>query len=148
MDAGCSVLLAEDDLSQRQALRELLVALGFDVRECANGDELHAAILEASLPFVVLSDLWMPGRSIFEIVEELRRESVLEVVPILVISGDGGYFRMAYPELEFLPKPVDVAKLSIAVNRLADEAHRSQPRRARAWEVFQRRVRKRRASCA
>lgn len=138
------VLLAEDDETQRSALAELLAALGFPVRLCADGDELRAAILSSSVPFVVLSDLWMPGRSLFEIIEELRREGVLDAVPFLVISGDGGYFETAYPELTFLPKPIDAGKLGIALNRLADEAHRARSGLARSWEIFRRRALSRR----
>ena len=67
------VLIAEDDPAVRNSLAMLLKASGYEVTTAANGVEA-LALLKSGLPAVLLSDLYMPEMSGFELLSVVRRQ--------------------------------------------------------------------------
>ena len=79
---GEKILVVDDDIQIRRALRNAMSARGYEVIISSNGeDALDKAALE--LPDMVILDLAMPGMSGLEVCKELRSWSN---VPILVLS--------------------------------------------------------------
>ena len=68
-----NLLVVDDEPALRTTLAEILVGFGHRVRCAADG---HAALteLDQRMPDIILSDLYMPGMSGFELLSQVRRE--------------------------------------------------------------------------
>jgi len=84
--AGCAVLVVEDDPASRQLVRELLAREGCTVREAADG---RAGLVEVarSRPDLIVLDLLMPELDGFGFVAELRRNPDWRAIPIVVVTA-------------------------------------------------------------
>jgi CheY-like chemotaxis protein len=83
-----AILIADDNEFFREVFRDLLSAEGFEV-ECAEDGGAALAVLKRvpGRRMLVLLDLVMPGIDGFQVIETLRRDSALDNVRILVITG-------------------------------------------------------------
>lgn len=81
-----SVLLVEDEPSQREILRYNLEADGFDVISATNGEEALERVAE-SLPDLILLDWMMPHVSGLEVCRRLRARPETKGIPILMLSA-------------------------------------------------------------
>lgn len=87
MNVRKKILVVEDHLPLRTALEIALPDHGFAVVSAGDGDEaLRAA--QAERPDLVLLDIMLPGRSGFEVCQELRRRNL--GVPVLVLTAKTG----------------------------------------------------------
>ncbi|THB67286.1 MAG: response regulator, partial [Desulfovibrio sp.] len=121
LQPGLSVLLAEDDETNRTAFTLLLGSLGHHVQEAHNGEQALAALKER--PFdLVLMDIQMPVMNGVEATKRIRAgeagPSAAEV-PIIAMTaysmaGDKKVFLNAGANL-YLPKPVETAALEQAL---------------------------------
>ncbi len=66
-----TILCVEDELFILEELQEELASRGYRVLTARNGDEAEA-ILSRSRPDIVLCDVMLPGRSGFELLNDLR----------------------------------------------------------------------------
>ena len=80
------ILLVEDDVDVRAALRGVLEDDGWDVSEAGNGREA-LALLGTRRPEVVLLDLNMPVMDGFDFLAELRRIPGCADVPVVVLTA-------------------------------------------------------------
>jgi signal transduction histidine kinase/ActR/RegA family two-component response regulator len=132
---GVHVLLVEDDVHTREAMRWMLVRAGAQVTAVGTGaDALDALGLGSKppredAPEVVVTDLGLPGMSGFELVERIGRESArrgLRRPPACAVSAhardiDRERAMQAGFEL-YVPKPVPPERLVEAVTELRDIA--------------------------
>lgn len=82
------VLLIEDEANIAEALRFILTRDGWQVD--THGDGLTAlAKLRALRPDVLVLDVMLPGRSGYEILDELRADPDLAALPVLVLTARG-----------------------------------------------------------
>ena len=132
------VLLAEDNEDYRAILADALKLVGVRVSAFANGGELLDAILgDAAPPFVVVTDLMMPGVSGFDVCAELRQAGLLEVIPVVVVSA----LDTEEPGVTNLRKPVDLDRLLRVVEDLLAKAQKgAEPARIRLKRVRQQRA--------
>ncbi|MEM7533623.1 MAG: ATP-binding protein [Chloroflexota bacterium] len=113
------VLLIDDIELNRALLVDLLQPLGFTLHEATDGD---AGLVKAKELFepphqkgIILMDLVMPGLSGFDLLRQLRAETNLADVTVIVVSAS--VFHDDYIRTEalgadaFLDKPVDSAEL-------------------------------------
>lgn len=82
------ILLAEDDKFLIRAYKDSLERAGFEVILALNGTEAMRKI-KAKKPDLILLDLVMPEKDGFEILEELRMDSELKKIPVLILSNLG-----------------------------------------------------------
>lgn len=78
------ILVIEDELGIRTAIKDELEFEGFQVDLAENGPVGLAAILRCSPDLIVL-DLMLPGRNGFQICEEVRAQSIR--TPIIVLTA-------------------------------------------------------------
>jgi len=80
------VLIVDDQPENRLVLRDVLLPLGFDVREATNG---HAALTGAKefQPDLILMDLLLPEMDGFEATKQIRQMSELKDTIILAVSA-------------------------------------------------------------
>jgi len=119
-----SVLLVEDDLESREALKEYLRLEGVQVAAADDGGAALDTLRSGFAPCVILLDMNMPGVNGATFQRERRRERVLATVPVIVISGNE---RLSAEECDaeaVLVKPLDLAALRSAIAVTCPEARR------------------------
>lgn len=79
-------LIADDSLSVRRALEQLLSDAGFEVFAARDGLEALALIKESN-PDILLLDLEMPRMNGLEVAAFVRKESTISDVPIIMITS-------------------------------------------------------------
>ena len=112
-DGGsATILLAEDHLDSREAMRALLEAHGFRVIEAANGREAVERALEER-PDLVLMDIMMPEMDGFEATRVLRTQEGTRRVPIIAVTAMDGAQRLSVQAGadDFIAKPIDTRGL-------------------------------------
>ncbi len=82
----CSILLVEDDLTNRELLRQMLEKEGWTVIEAPNG-RVALNILEKEIPDLILLDLMMPEMDGFGVVAELKKRPEWRSIPVVVITA-------------------------------------------------------------
>jgi DNA-binding NtrC family response regulator len=118
-----TILVVEDDASQRELLCELLQAHGYSCVAAEDGRRALDVIDRAPGPDAVVLDMVLPRLNGHEFLRELgeRGERRLRVV---VVSGFGPVSRFAdrWPLVRaFVQKPVDLDALLAAVHRCVRE---------------------------
>jgi two-component system response regulator PilR (NtrC family) len=105
-----SVLVVEDDPSNRELLLRLLSRFGYDVR-CA-GTVTEAVTALAPLPSCILLDMTLPDGRGLQVLQHLHDTGV--TVPVAILSGrhadDLPDARMLKPSAVFM-KPVEFNEL-------------------------------------
>lgn len=131
------ILVAEDDGSCREALREYLRFSGFDVVDAGNGAELVEHLRSAVAPVVLVMDLWMPVMSGMAVLDLLHLAGALTAFPTIVVTAADTELPEKYGSVTFLRKPVEPERLLALVATLTKDAeknHRSQvAARAALW---------------
>lgn len=83
------ILIAEDESTLLNVLRDRFEAEGWRVAVAVNGEEAVGALNR--YPFnLVLLDLLMPKKDGFEVLKEVRNNPGLKDLPIIVLSNLGG----------------------------------------------------------
>ena len=79
-----SIIIAEDDDEMRKAFAHALSAKGYRVRTAVDGVQA-IALCKSELPDLLITDVFMPNKGGFEVIEELRKE--FPTVKIISMSG-------------------------------------------------------------
>ncbi|WP_300512831.1 response regulator [Aliiroseovarius sp.] len=82
------VLVIEDEPNIVEAISFILSRDGWDVSVHANG-ETAADTVRGGAPDVLILDVMLPGRSGFEILQELRGEEATADLPVLMLTARG-----------------------------------------------------------
>ena len=110
-----SILIVDDDPSQRLLMRKVLEQKGFGVIEAADGVEA-CRLNEEHRPDLLLVDLVMPRMDGYELCRELRGQAHSADVPIVVTTSRDDIVSIvrAYDAgaTDFVPKPVNWLVLS------------------------------------
>jgi DNA-binding response OmpR family regulator len=115
------VVVVDDNASFRHFLAGLLGSRGFVVHEAANGEDGLQLALERR-PWLILSDVRMPGADGFEFCRRVRSHSLLRQTPFLFLSGWDDY-KQRYHGLElgaddFISKETSIRELLIRIQLL------------------------------
>lgn len=82
------ILIIEDDKFLRELISRKLEKEGYIVCEAIDGEEGEKKIREEK-PNLVLLDLILPGIDGFEVLSRIKQDSVLESIPIIILSNLG-----------------------------------------------------------
>jgi two-component system response regulator VicR len=114
------ILYAEDDIMMQKAIVYALVRLGYEVTTVDDGQEAIDSLAGEEYDLVIL-DLFMPNRSGFEVVEEMRDVLKLDT-PILIISRSNldETIQKAYTAgaNDYIVKPFKPEQLVVKVTKL------------------------------
>lgn len=80
------LLWVEDDKLIGTILAKKLIASGFDLTHAKNGEEALTS-LKQSIPDVIALDLLLPGMSGFDILQQVRMDERLKMVPVIILSN-------------------------------------------------------------
>src|SRR3954462_5512290 len=117
-ESPSTILIAEDHLDSRDALRALLEAFGFRVLVAGDGREaVRMAIAER--PDLVLMDIMMPEMDGFQATRALRGDARTANMPIIAVTAMEGAQQLALQAGadDFVRKPVDIRGLIAKVHR-------------------------------
>jgi DNA-binding response OmpR family regulator len=81
-----TVLVVDDEAPIRLLCRVNLEAEGMTVLEAADGDK-GLELARTELPDVILLDVMMPGRSGWEVAEELLADEATSAIPIVFLTA-------------------------------------------------------------
>ena len=105
------ILIVDDDAVMRYILTDMLEDV-YEIEEAPNG-QLALDIARSFLPTVVLTDLVMAHGDGWELIGELRRDSVLRDAWVIAISGtdQSAAGILDFGADDFLHKPFDTEEL-------------------------------------
>ena len=117
-EAHC-VLVVEDDPDIREVMILILEGAGYTVCAAEHGADALARLRGGLRPCLIVLDLTMPVMDGWTFCEETGKDPAFASVPIVVVSAVP---RKATPDssaraVARLTKPLDVAKLLVAVER-------------------------------
>lgn len=81
-----NIVIADDDSDLRDILRSVLETGGFSITEAADGTSA-LEIIRKNPPDLVILDFMMPGLTGPEICAQLKQDTVLRHVPIIMLTG-------------------------------------------------------------
>jgi DNA-binding response OmpR family regulator len=122
--ANKKILIVDDDLDVRQAMHVRLKANGYDT---SFATDAMSSVSEAKKhsPDLIILDLGLPGGDGYTVIERLRRQPALAVIPIIVVSArDVRANRdraIAAGAKVYLQKPVDNAELLAIIRQALGE---------------------------
>lgn len=122
------ILIIEDDPDIAEIVRYALDRAHFLTRVAYSGEEgLHASLDTHNPPSVILLDLLLPGMTGHELCRRLRRETLTEKTPILVVTARAMEAdinsALAVGATEVMIKPFSVEELVTRVRSLAQRGN-------------------------
>jgi CheY-like chemotaxis protein len=115
------ILIAEDNAVNRELLRELLEARGYEVLEACDGQEA-LQMIEQTQPDILLLDIGMPVLDGFGVIRKIRENPCLARMPVVAITAyamQGDREKIMQSGFNgYLSKPVDARSLAEELKRL------------------------------
>lgn len=122
------ILIADDDLSMRFLLSDVLAGAGHDVITTSNGSDALEAIHALKQPFIAILDWMLPFHSGVELCQRIRSSCNSLPHYVFIITGRSGSKdredAMAQGADEFLAKPFDLLEFKYRIESVADELGR------------------------
>ena len=113
------ILVVDDDLLNRTLLATNLEEQGYTVELAENGYQALHELRSKSFD-VVLLDILMPEMDGYQVLAEIKRDSALQPIPVIVISAldemDSVIRCIEMGATDYLPKPFDPALLKARIN--------------------------------
>jgi two-component system chemotaxis response regulator CheY len=116
------VLTVDDSRTMRDMLMLTLSEAGFQVVQAVDG--VHGLeVLQGRAPDVIVTDINMPRMDGFGLIERVRADARLRVIPILVLTTEGSADKKDRARRAgatgWIVKPFDPRKLVDAIRRVA-----------------------------
>jgi CheY-like chemotaxis protein len=109
---GKCILVVDDDEATLDLMTRWLEPLGYRVVVALDG-ETGLRLVRQHRPSLVLLDAWLPGRSGYDILSELRRDPVVGNTPVILVTVDDDRARgLACGASDYLRKPVSEETLA------------------------------------
>jgi DNA-binding response OmpR family regulator len=115
-----TILIVDDDPDVRLGLHVRLKANSYDVIFAADG---MASIAQARkhMPDLIILDLGLPAGDGFSVMERLKANDTLSLIPVIVVSARDVTANMDRALKAFLQKPVDNAQLLSVIRKVLGE---------------------------
>jgi CheY-like chemotaxis protein len=117
------LLLADDSITIRKVVGIIFANEDYSLSLLDNGNEALEKAREIK-PDIILADVLMPGKSGYEVCEEIRRDPDLKDTPLLLLTGAFEPFDEEKAKEcgsdDFLSKPFESQQLLEKVNRLIE----------------------------
>ena len=113
------ILLAEDEPSLGQIIKESLETRNFEVLLCSNGEEAYT-IYKAEKPLLLVLDVMMPKKDGFTLAKEIRKDNA--TIPIIFLTAKSQTKDVVEGfEIggnDYLKKPFSMEELIVRINSL------------------------------
>lgn len=115
------VLVIEDEPNIIEAVSFILSRDGWEVKTHANGHDAMEAV-RARAPDLIILDVMLPGKSGFDILQEIRADAVHARTPVLMLTARGQTKDREMAERagasQYMTKPFSNAEVLAAVRAL------------------------------
>jgi sigma-B regulation protein RsbU (phosphoserine phosphatase) len=112
------ILIVDDNDSSREILASIIESAGWTVVEAADGDTA-IEMVRASRPNLILLDVMMPGKSGYEVCEDLKRDDKNADLPIIFLSALSGATDkvegLRRGAVDYVSKPFDAGEVMARV---------------------------------
>jgi CheY-like chemotaxis protein len=108
------ILIIEDDVHARDALKAILEHKGYNVACAADGQEALDWLRASAPPSLILLDLMMQGMDGWQFRKEQQRDPTLASIPVVVVSSADDLPEGA---VAYISKPVHVEHLLDTIRR-------------------------------
>jgi CheY-like chemotaxis protein len=119
------ILLADDSLTIQKVIELTFSGTEFEMMAVGNGDQA-LPLLDSFMPDIVLADCVIPGKTGYELCEEVKRRPGGRFVPVVLLTGTFEPFDRPRAELagadSFVTKPFDSQGLASLVRDLVTKA--------------------------
>jgi two-component system NtrC family response regulator len=116
-----SILIVDDEKSQRELLGGSLQSHGHTITEAENGEKALAAVLNGHFDLILL-DFKMPGMNGMDVLKEVKR--INPEIDVVIITAYGSVETaveaLKAGAIDYLTKPIDLDELDILVNRISE----------------------------
>jgi len=114
------ILIIDDEANLRRTLAEILRERGYAVLEASDGSEA-IEILRHTVPNLIFSDWKMPEVGGEQVLQYLRNDPQLALIPVIVItafgSSDSAIEAVRLGAYDFVTKPFDLDEISLTAER-------------------------------
>ena len=118
------ILIAEDEPSILESLDFILKRAGWSIQSVTDGEAVLAAVRRLN-PRVLVLDVMLPKRTGFEVLKQIRADSVTRDLPVMILTAKGqAQDRRTAEELgadSFVTKPYANVDVVSEVRRLLGE---------------------------
>ena len=118
--AGKTVLVVEDNRTEREGLATILLSEGYAVATAADSAEALALLRAGTAPCLILLDMMLPGKDGWDFLSEHRRDPRLGAVPVIITTALG----VASPEWAHSLGAAACFRKPLPVPALLDEVRR------------------------
>jgi two-component system cell cycle response regulator DivK len=108
--SGC-ILVVEDQMDNRQILRDLLGNAGYQLVEAENGEEALAAVAKQR-PDLILMDIQLPVMDGYEATRRIRANPDFKSIPIIAVTS----YALAGDEAKDLQRAAMLTSPSLSVH--------------------------------
>ena len=119
------IVVVEDEPNITEAISFILRRDGWEVATHANG-ETAAEAVRAATPDAVVLDVMLPGRSGYEILQDLRADPAFAALPVLVLTARGQKKDRDLADrlgaTRFMTKPFSNAEMLKALREIAGDS--------------------------
>jgi DNA-binding NtrC family response regulator len=116
-----SILVVDDEIHVRQALKDILTYENYEVEEAADG-KTALQLIQQKMFDVVLCDIKMPGMDGLELLQKIQE---ITNVPIIMISGHGtidtAVEAIKKGAFDYISKPPDLNRLLVSIRNALDK---------------------------
>jgi DNA-binding NtrC family response regulator len=113
-----TVLVVDDDPTQRRLIQAVLEREGFGVAQAAGGEEALARLQSGGAADAIILDLSMPGMSGMETLKEMRARGFM--APVIVLTATGGVEvvvkAMQGGAYDFFIKPASPERIIVSIH--------------------------------
>ena len=114
-------LIIDDDETALNLMQRRLSQLGYDIITATSGDE-GLALARSERPNLILLDIFMPGKTGYEVLEEIRLDETIGSTPVIVTTVDDDRARgLRLGATEYLMKPVSKEQLGQVLSIYQDQ---------------------------
>jgi signal transduction histidine kinase len=83
---GETILVVDDTPANVEIMRSILEEANYEVLTASDGPEA-LDVLDDQVPDLIITDLWMPLMSGFDLITKIRKEERFRTVPIILLTG-------------------------------------------------------------
>lgn len=116
-----TVLVIEDEADVRNFASRVLELEGYRVLRAEDGDEGLRLVRENQVALVLL-DLLLPGRSGWEVLDQLKKEPELSSIRVVVFTASAGVSQrgraLSMGAADYMVKPLSAASLRTTIARV------------------------------